>query len=130
MRRYVASVGALLMLAACTSGNGSDTPPVTRITSVGVSATTSTPGSASTSTSASAPLPTTPPSADGEIHVSDPGALRAAIEAAGPGDVIQVADGEYRFDDRLVAAAIGNGGRTDHAARDAGGGHPDEERLR
>lgn len=39
--------------------------------------------------------------------VDSPEAIRAALESAQPGDVIVVADGEYRFDDRLVASASG-----------------------
>jgi hypothetical protein len=45
--------------------------------------------------------------AAGEINVDEPTELGAAIESARPGDVIRVADGEYRFDERLVAASSG-----------------------
>ena len=51
--------------------------------------------------------PAAPLAAEGEIVVDSPDRLRAAIEAAQPGDVIVVADGEYRFDDRLVAEPSG-----------------------
>jgi Right handed beta helix region len=61
-------------------------------------------------------LPTTPPSVvptstapggDG-TDVDDTAELLAAVEAARPGDVIVLADGEYRFDDRFVLAASGS----------------------
>jgi Right handed beta helix region len=60
-------------------------------------------------------LPTTPPSVvptstppgGGGTDVGDAAALLAAVEAAQPGDVIVLADGEYRFDDRFVLAASG-----------------------
>ena len=35
--------------------------------------------------------------------------IRAALAAARPGDVIQVADGEYTFKPRLVAVGVGHG---------------------
>ena len=66
---------------------------------------------------ATAPSAEIPPTATGEIDVDSTDELRAAIEAAQPGDVIVVAEGEYRFDDRLVAEPSGDRGVTDHTAR-------------
>src|SRR5262245_19315254 len=70
-------------------------------TPAGPNATGSAPPSSST-----APRP--PPSTvEGELVVDTPDEIRDALSTARPGDVILVADGEYQFDDRLVASASG-----------------------
>jgi hypothetical protein len=46
--------------------------------------------------------------ADGELLVDTVERLRAALSTARPGDVIHLADGEYLFERRLVAAASGS----------------------
>jgi hypothetical protein len=56
----------------------------------------------------SMPPPTVPTSAtdtDGTVDTADE--IRAALADAAPGEVIVVADGEYQFDQRLVASASG-----------------------
>lgn len=99
-------------------GDGSETTADTRFTVVGDGVPTSpTTGAATTATPASVPAvsaaPTPPttagalPSSTGLIWVHTPEELRAAIVAAQPGDVIVLEDGEYRFDDRLVAEPSG-----------------------
>lgn len=68
---------------------------------------TSTTAPATTSTTGPVPVPTTLPGDGGGTVARNPAEISAAIQAAGPGAVILVADGEHRFDDRLVAAASG-----------------------
>ena len=105
MRRIVraaAAFGAVtsLLLAGCTDTSTGDGATVSE-------APNSPDGSATGSAPpvGSAPAATT---ADGSGRLVDsPEDLRAAIESAQPGDVITVADGEYRFDDRLVAEPSG-----------------------
>jgi hypothetical protein len=63
------------------------------------------PSPPSTSSDAAGPPPTGP---DGAIVVDSTEEIRAALAAAQPGDVIVIADGEYLFDERLVAAASGS----------------------
>jgi Right handed beta helix region len=47
------------------------------------------------------------PAIDGEIVVDTVDEIGAALNSAQPGDVVHVADGEYLFDERLVASASG-----------------------
>ena len=47
------------------------------------------------------------PTIDGAIVVDTVDEIRAALMSAAPGDVIDIADGEYLFDERLVAEASG-----------------------
>jgi parallel beta helix pectate lyase-like protein len=70
----------------------------------GGSATTETSAGESSSTTAAAEPP---PSNGPETVVGTPEELRSAMEAAQPGDVIRLSDGEYLFEDRLVAEASG-----------------------
>lgn len=51
--------------------------------------------------------PPSPAVIDGERMVDSPEEIRDALAVAHAGQVIVVADGEYRFDDRLVASASG-----------------------
>ena len=70
--------------------------------------------------SADAPTAIAPPAppataatinAAGELVVTTPDQLREALATAAPGEVIRLADGEYRFDQRLEASASGTGRR-------------------
>ncbi len=49
----------------------------------------------------------TAPRQNGQVTVNTVEEIRAALSSAQPGDVIEVADGEYLFDERLVASASG-----------------------
>jgi len=60
-----------------------------------------------TVTSTAPPTTPTPPAAGATIVVDSVEAIRAALETAPPGAVIEVADGEYEFRPRLVASASG-----------------------
>jgi hypothetical protein len=63
------------------------------------------PSPPSTSSDATGPPPTGPA---GAIVVDSTEEIRAALAAAQPGDVIVIADGEYLFDERLVAGGSGS----------------------
>jgi hypothetical protein len=47
------------------------------------------------------------PGIDGETVVDTVDEIRSALASAEPGAVVTIADGEYQFDDRLVASAFG-----------------------
>jgi hypothetical protein len=98
MRRIVVLASALLMFAACSGDSGSVASSVAPADSASATLTVAT----STTIGADEPR-----AVEGEINVDEPAELRAAIESARPGDIIHVADGEYRFDERLVAAPSG-----------------------
>jgi hypothetical protein len=88
--RWLWRGAALAVFAGC-SGPASDGAPPTRATS----------------------SPATPSTAAGDsvvaggLAVDTTAEIAAALSSAQPGDVVAVADGEYQFDDRLVASASG-----------------------
>jgi hypothetical protein len=65
------------------------------------------PAAAASVPSASDPFATDAAVADGELVVDTVDEIRTALSSAAAGDVIRVADGEYLFDERLVASASG-----------------------
>ena len=111
MRSAAVSVLAVVAVVALLGGcdDGAAAPP-TEPTTEPATAASSTSGSPSADTvTASGPATTATPgsAAPGTIVVHTPDELAAAVADARPGDVIVLADGEYRFDQRLVTAADG-----------------------